>query len=79
MVSLGSVQSFSIDEETGKVEITLTDGKKLTVDMTGYSLITVEQDEDGEDLFITLDDEDEFEKVANYFDELFDSEVDYDA
>ena len=25
------------------------------------------------------DDEDEFEKVANYFDELFDSEVDYDA
>ena len=48
MVSLGSVQSFSIDEETGKVEITLTDGKKLTVDMTGYSLITVEQDENGE-------------------------------
>jgi hypothetical protein len=48
MVSLGSVQSFSINEETGKVEITLTDGKKLTVDMTGYSLITVEQDQNGE-------------------------------
>ena len=48
MVSLGSVQSFSINEETGKVEITLTDGKKITVDMTGYSLITVEQDENGE-------------------------------
>ena len=48
MVSLGSVQSFSIDEETGKVEITLTDGKKLTVDMTGYSLITVEQDQNGD-------------------------------
>ncbi len=44
-----------------------------------YVLLKKEQDEDGEDLFITLDDEDEFEKVANYFDELFDSEVDYDA
>lgn len=48
MVSLGSVQSFSINEETGKVEITLTDGKKLSFDMTGYSLITVEKDEAGE-------------------------------
>ncbi len=35
--------------------------------------------EDGEDVFVTVDDEDEFEKVANYFDELFDSEEDYDA
>lgn len=44
-----------------------------------YVLLKKEQDENGEDLFITLDDEDEFEKVAAYFDELFDSEVDYDA
>ncbi len=44
-----------------------------------YVLLKRETDEDGEDLFITLDDEDEFEKVANYFDEMFDSEVDYDA
>ena len=44
-----------------------------------YVLLKKEQDDDGEDLFITLDDEDEFEKVAAYFDELFDSEVDYDA
>ncbi len=35
--------------------------------------------EDGEDVFVTVDDEDEFEKVANYFDEMFDSEEDYDA
>lgn len=44
-----------------------------------YVLLKREQDENGEDLFITLDDEDEFEKVAAYFDELFDSEIDYDA
>ena len=48
MVSLGSVQSFSIDEATGKLNVTLTDGKKLSIDMTGYSLITVEQDEKGD-------------------------------
>ena len=44
-----------------------------------YVLLKRETDENGEDLFITLDDEDEFEKVAAYFDEVFDSEVDYDA
>ena len=44
-----------------------------------YVLLKKETDENGEDLFITLDDEDEFEKVAAYFDEMFDSEVDYDA
>lgn len=44
-----------------------------------YVLLKRETDENGEDLFITLDDEDEFEKVAAYFDEMFDSEVDYDA
>lgn len=48
MVSLGSVQSFSFNEETGKVEITLTDGKKLSFDLTGYSLITVEKDQNGD-------------------------------
>ena len=44
-----------------------------------YVLLKKETDENGEDMFITLDDEDEFEKVAAYFDEMFDSEVDYDA
>ena len=44
-----------------------------------YVLLKKDADENGDDLFITLDDEDEFEKVANYFDSLFDSEVDYDA
>ena len=44
-----------------------------------YVLLKKETDENGEVLYITLDDEDEFEKVAAYFDELFDSEVDYDA
>lgn len=50
MVSLGSVQSFSIDAATGEATITLLDGKKITFDqeIKGYSLVTVEQGEDGQ-------------------------------
>ena len=49
IVSLGSVQSCKFDAETGKVVITLLDGKTLTVDMTteGYSLLSV-MEKDGE-------------------------------
>ena len=32
----------------------------------------------GEGDFVTIDDDDEFEKVAAYFDNLFSSEIDYD-
>ena len=49
MVTLGSVQSYSFDAATGKATITLIDGKRLTFDqeIVGYSLVTVEQGEDG--------------------------------
>lgn len=49
MVSVGSIASWEYDAETGKAVIKLTDGKTITVDQTvkGYSLITVEKDEDG--------------------------------
>lgn len=36
--------------------------------------------EDGEDIILeTIDDDDEFEKVEDYFNDLFFNEVDYDA
>ena len=44
-----------------------------------YVLLKLEKDEDGEEVFVTVDDEDEFDKVADFFDDLFDSEEDYDA
>ena len=56
-----------------------TDNANADEGVVEYVLLKKETDENGDDLFITLDDEDEFEKVANYFDSLFDSEVDYDA
>lgn len=49
MVSVGSIASWEYDATTGKAVIKLTDGKTVTIDQTakGYSLVTVEQDEDG--------------------------------
>ena len=44
-----------------------------------YVLLKKDVDENGEDVFVTIDDEAEFDKVANYFDDMFDDEADYDA
>ncbi len=43
-----------------------------------YVILSVE--EDGDDIVLSsIDDDDEFEKVEEYFNDLFFSEVDYDA
>ena len=49
MVTLGSIQTYTIDAATGKAVITLIDGKTITFDqeVVGYSLVTVEKDENG--------------------------------
>ena len=44
-----------------------------------YVLLKKEKDESGEEMFVTIEDEDEFDAVADYFDDMFDSEEDYDA
>ena len=35
--------------------------------------------EDGEEFLVTIDNDDEFDDIADYFDDLFSSEIDYDA
>ena len=43
-----------------------------------YVILKLAKDDNGEDILITIEDDDEFDKVADFFeDELFD-EVDYD-
>ncbi len=44
-----------------------------------YIVLRREKDEDGEDTLVTIDDDDEFDDVADYFDDLFSEEIDYDA
>ena len=43
-----------------------------------YVILRLEADEKGEEILVTIDDDDEFDRVADYFeDELFDT-IDYD-
>lgn len=44
-----------------------------------YVVLRREKDEDGEDVLVTIEDDDEFDRVADYFDDLLQSEIDYDA
>lgn len=44
-----------------------------------YVLLKKETDEDGEDIFVTIDDDEEFDRVADYFDDMFSDEADYDV
>lgn len=34
--------------------------------------------EDGEEILVSIDDDDEFDDIADYFDDLFSQEIDYD-
>ncbi|MCI8387748.1 MAG: DUF1292 domain-containing protein [Clostridiales bacterium] len=51
----------------------------LDEDSEEYVILKRETDEDGEDILVTIDDDDEFDRVADIFeDELF-GEIDYDG
>ena len=43
-----------------------------------YVVLRLEKDEDGEDVLVTIDDDDEFDDVADYFDDMLSDEADYD-
>lgn len=44
-----------------------------------YVILRAEKDEEGADSLVTIDDDEEFDDVADYFDDLFSEEIDYDA
>ena len=46
-------------------------------DEIGYVILKVEK-EDGEDILVTIDDEAEFDHIADKFDEMLNDEIDYD-
>ena len=48
-------------------------------DVLEYVILKLEKEVDGEEFLVSIDDDDEFDAVADYFDDLFESEIDYDA
>ena len=47
-------------------------------DVYEYVILKSELDEDGEEVLVTIDDDDEFDDVADYFDDMLSDEADYD-
>ena len=43
-----------------------------------YVILRVEKDENGEDSLVTVDDDEEFDDVADLFDDMFSEEIAYD-
>lgn len=43
-----------------------------------YVILKSETEEDGEEVLVTVDDDDEFDDVADYFDDMLSDEADYD-
>ncbi|MGM9631585.1 MAG: DUF1292 domain-containing protein [Eubacteriales bacterium] len=81
------------DEEGNEIEFELIGAAELDGNQY-YAFIPAEDDpdkefceytilkvivEDGEESLVSIDDDAEFDKVADYFDDLFASEIDYDA
>ena len=44
-----------------------------------YVILRAEKDENGEDTLVSVDDDEEFDDVADVFDDMFSEEIDYDA
>ena len=44
-----------------------------------YVVLRRDTDENGEDMLVTIDDDEEFDAVADIFDDQFSEEVDYDG
>ena len=47
-------------------------------DVYEYVILRAEKDENGEDMLVTVDDDDEFDDIADYFDDMLSNEADYD-
>ncbi len=43
-----------------------------------YVILKSQTEEDGEEVLVTVDDDDEFDDVADYFDDMLSDEADYD-
>ena len=50
-------------------------------DVEEYIVLRVEKSEENpeEEILVSIDDDDEFDDAADYFDDLFSEEIDYDA
>lgn len=82
---------FTLTDEAGNEsefellgELTLDDNTYLALipmegDEDEYVILKIEVDENGDELLVTIDDDDEFDRVADAFEDTFMGEIDLDA
>ena len=56
-----------------------TEDQPEDADYCEYVILKAEKDENGEDILVTVDDDEEFDDVADYFDDMRSDEADYDV
>ncbi len=72
------IASQEIDGTT-YVALVPYDPEKKDAEEQEYVVLKLETDKNGEELLVTIDDDDEFEKVAEIFEDMLFDEIDYDA
>ena len=66
-------------EIEGVVYYALVPATETENEYAEYVVLRLEKDEDGEDVLVTIEDDEEFDRVADYFDDELSKEIDYDA
>ena len=56
-----------------------TEGANSDDGFCEYVVLKLEKDENGEDSLVTVDDDEEFDNIADIFDDQFSEEIDYDG
>ena len=72
------IASQDIDGITYVALVPYVEGNKDAEEQE-YVILKLEVNEDGEELFVTIDDDEEFERVAEIFEDMLFEEIDYDA
>ncbi len=63
----------------GNTYVALVPVENENSDEEEYVILKVEEDENGEEFLVTIDDDDEFDEVADAFEDQLMAEFDYDA
>ena len=66
-------------EIDGVVYYALVPAEETENEYAEYVVLRMEKDENGEDVLVTIEDDEEFDRVADFFDDQLANEIDYDA
>ncbi len=66
-------------EMNGELYVALLPAEEEEKDDANWEYVVLKLAKDGdEEILVTVDDDDEFDAISDYFDDLFSSEIDYD-